>query len=161
MLLYVHFNTIIDQRSPKNITVFFFFFFNPKLGNRYEEGGEEEEEEDDDENDELLDEIYRDYKNDPWWSSTSNKNKNKNSTSKTTTRRGWHRFQHKTKSFLKGAHHIVTKVQEHAPHVLKGIKLAAALLGKKKRELMLVERKQKHLKREIEELQDELARKRK
>ena len=62
---------------------------------------------------------------------------------------------------MKGAHHIVTKVQEHAPHVLKGIKLAAALLGKKKRELMLVERKQKHLKREIEELQDELARKRK
>lgn len=62
---------------------------------------------------------------------------------------------------MKGAHRVVTKAQKYAPHVLKGIKLAAALLGKKKKELLTVERKQKQLKREIEDLQDELARKRK
>ena len=108
--------------------------------------------------DDILDEIYRE--NDPSWWSNKNKNKEggKNHTSKT---RRWSRLKQKAKTLLKGAHHAVTKAQEYAPHILKGVKYLATLLGKKKRELIVVERKRKHLERDIEELQDELVKKRK
>ena len=127
----------------------------------------EEEEEDLDEID--LDEIYE--KHDPfWWSSKSKQQQNTghhqaisvngSQPRKPATRR-WHRIKQKAKSFLHGAHKAITKAQEYAPHILKGIKYGAMLLGKKKRELRALEMRQRHLKRQIQELEDEIMKKKK
>ncbi|XP_066926343.1 uncharacterized protein [Clytia hemisphaerica] len=127
---------------------------------------QEEEEEDLDEID--LDEIYA--KHDPFWWSSKSKQKqntghqaisvNASQPRKPATRR-WLRIKQKAKSFLHGAHKVVTKAQEYAPHILKGIKYGAMLLGKKKRELRALETRQKHLKRQIQILEDEVMKKKK
>jgi len=130
-------------------------------------GGDNEEEEEEEE--ELMDEIYDEYRHDPrasaWWSRKSNSNNSgggASSISSSTTRprtRKWLRFKQKASRFFNGVHHVLKKAQTYAPHIIKGAKYAAALLGKRKRELVEMERRQKLLRDEIRDMEDEMMKK--